>query len=161
MAACPDLALAVTVLPSVQARLVGPYSRLLLRSLEKALSGAAERISEQRCLSVLAEYADPSGRRLSAALEETGLDGPGYLSALVFLDGSASMPCFRSATVAWTSPGSRAVFLCGTRFAALAHRDPEYASIILIHEGLHTLGLSENPPSSAEINDRIGRRCRP
>jgi hypothetical protein len=29
----------------------------------------------------------------------------------------------------------------------------------LIHEVLHTLGLGENPPSSAEITERVLRHC--
>jgi hypothetical protein len=160
LVAWPDLALAVTVLPPVHARLVGPSSRLLLRSLETALARAAERISEERCRGVFADYTDAAGRPLTAILDGIGLDARGYLAGLVFLDGSASRPCGESATIAWTSPGSRAVYLCAARFTALTHRDPEFASIILIHEALHTLGLSENPPSSAEISDRVGRRCR-
>ena len=59
-----------------------------------------------------------------------------------------------------SSPGSRGVFLCGQRFAQLARRDPELASVILIHEEFHSLGLGENPPSSAEITARIAERCR-
>jgi hypothetical protein len=160
LVAWPDLALAVAVLPPVHARLVGPYSRLLLRSLEAALARAADRFSDERCRSVLGEYADGVGRPLTAVLDEIGLDARGYLGGLVFLDGSALRPCEDSANIAWTSPGSRAVYLCAARFSILAHRDPEFASIIVIHEALHTLGLSENPPSSAEISDRVGRRCR-
>jgi hypothetical protein len=33
------------------------------------------------------------------------------------------------------------------------------AEAILIHEILHTLGLGENPPSSAEITRQVWRRC--
>jgi hypothetical protein len=29
----------------------------------------------------------------------------------------------------------------------------------VIHETLHTLGLGENPPSSAEIDSAVARRC--
>ncbi len=160
IAAWPDLALAVSVLPPVQARLVGPYSRFLLHALEAALERAAERLSDERCRSLLSEFSDPAGRPLSAALAGTGLAGGDYLSRLIFLDGSASIPCANPAVLAWTSPGSRAVFLCGMRFAAASSRDRELGSVILIHEGLHTLGLGENPPSSAEISGRIWRRCR-
>src|SRR5262245_4989352 len=156
----PDLALAVSVLPPVQARLVGPYSRFLLRSLEIALARAAQRLSDERCRSVLADFADPSGRRLSDALVSTGQAPGDYLSGLVFRDGEASRPCLNDAILAWTSPGSRTIYLCGVRFAVAAHRDVELAAAILIHEGFHTLGLSENPPSSVEITARIERRCR-
>jgi len=29
----------------------------------------------------------------------------------------------------------------------------------MIHEALHTLGLGENPPTSAEITERVLARC--
>jgi hypothetical protein len=157
----PDLALAMSALPPMQARLVGPYSRFLLRSLEIALARAAERLSEERCRNVFGEFADPSGRRLSETLVATGQGAGDYLSGLVFRDGEASRPCSNEVILAWTSPGSRTVYLCGLRFAIAAHRDVELAATILIHEGFHTLGLSENPPSSVEITTRIERRCRP
>jgi hypothetical protein len=38
--------------------------------------------------------------------------------------------------------------------------DTRYAGAVVIHEILHTLGLSENPPSSKEITDRVLARCR-
>jgi hypothetical protein len=157
----PDLALAVSILPPVQARLVGPYSRFLLRSLEIALRRAAERLSDERCRSLLGEFSDPSGRRLSDALAGTGQGAGDYLGGLIFRDGAGSQPCLNELVLAWTSPGSRTVYLCGTRFAVAARRDAELVATIVIHEGLHTLGLSENPPSSVEINARIARRCRP
>jgi hypothetical protein len=34
------------------------------------------------------------------------------------------------------------------------------AQAIVIHEALHTLGLGENPPSSAEITARVLASCR-
>jgi hypothetical protein len=156
----PELAMAVSVLPPMQARLVGSYSRFLLRALEIALARAAARLSDERCRNVLDEFADPTGRRLSDTLVATGQEAGDYLSGLVFRDGEASRPCLNDVILAWTSPGSRTVYLCGIRFAVAAHRDTELAAAILIHEGFHTLGLSENPPSSVEITARIERRCR-
>ena len=38
--------------------------------------------------------------------------------------------------------------------------DPTWAEVVVIHEALHTLGLGENPPSSAEISIRVAARCR-
>jgi len=32
--------------------------------------------------------------------------------------------------------------------------------VLVIHEVLHTLGLGENPPSSATITIRVQNRCR-
>lgn len=160
-AAWPELALAVSIAPPVQARLVGPVSRFLLQSLEVALARAAQKLSDERCRLALDEFSDPSGRALSSVLAGTGLTGSEYLSRLIFLDGTATRPCADGGVLAWTSPGSRSVFVCGMRFAQTAHRDPDLAATIVIHEGFHTLGLSENPPSSAEISTRIASRCRP
>ena len=53
------------------------------------------------------------------------------------------------------------VYVCGRAFKDLAERNPERAQAIVIHEALHTLGLGENPPSSAEITARVLARCRP
>ncbi|MFI5197685.1 MAG: hypothetical protein ACHQJD_03610 [Thermoanaerobaculia bacterium] len=36
---------------------------------------------------------------------------------------------------------------------------PECQNVTVIHEQLHTLGLSENPPSSWEITKRVLQRC--
>jgi len=160
MVAWPELAAALAVMPPVQARLVGPYSRLLLRSLEAALTRAAERLSDERCRGILAEFSDPAGRPLSSVLAGTGLNGKEYLSRLVFMDGDATLPCAGGAILAWTTPGDRSIRLCAARFAVIALRDPDFAAVILIHEELHALGLSENPPSSAEISRRVGARCR-
>jgi hypothetical protein len=160
MIAWPDLAAALTVVAPAQARLVGPYSRLLLRSLEAALARAAERLSDERCRGALAEFSDPAGRPLPTVLAGTGLTQAEYLLRLVFQDGDATQPCAGGAILAWTTPGDRSIRLCATRFAAVARRDPDFAAVILIHEEFHALGLSENPPSSAEISSRIGARCR-
>jgi hypothetical protein len=46
--------------------------------------------------------------------------------------------------------------VCGTGFATRGRTFRENA---LIHEMLHTLGLRENPPSSAEISRRVAERC--
>jgi hypothetical protein len=35
----------------------------------------------------------------------------------------------------------------------------EDAAALIIHEELHSLGLAENPPSSAAITDRVISRC--
>jgi hypothetical protein len=37
---------------------------------------------------------------------------------------------------------------------------PQSAASLVIREVLHTLGLHENPPSTAEITQRVEARCR-
>jgi hypothetical protein len=38
-------------------------------------------------------------------------------------------------------------------------RDSSTSEILIIHEVLHTLGLGENPPPSADITARVMARC--
>jgi hypothetical protein len=39
------------------------------------------------------------------------------------------------------------------------HRDPGVAAALTIHEELHSLGLSENPPTSQAITAQVIARC--
>jgi len=61
--------------------------------------------------------------------------------------------------LAFTSPGSRLVFVCSRKFADLTFGDWDLARAVVIHEALHSLGLGENPPSSLEITARVRARC--
>ena len=64
-----------------------------------------------------------------------------------------------SGAVATTSPGSRFVMICGKQFLEAHAAGDGYAADLIIHEELHSLGLGENPPSSAEITARVIARC--
>jgi hypothetical protein len=41
----------------------------------------------------------------------------------------------------------------------VARQDGVTVELVLIHELLHSLGLGENPPSSAEITRQVTKRC--
>ncbi len=56
-------------------------------------------------------------------------------------------------------PGSRVVWVCSSRLTARARENRRGVEIVLIHELLHTLGLEENPPTSAAINVAVNYRC--
>jgi hypothetical protein len=58
--------------------------------------------------------------------------------------------------MAFTHPGAQVIRVCGRQFR---DHDSESATIIVIHEFLHTLGLGENPPTSQEITARVAARC--
>ena len=82
----------------------------------------------------------------------------GYLARLVIRYGEfpkGSGRCAVAGAAAFTAAGA-AVFVCGTNFQTRGRGFRENA---LIHEMLHTLGLRENPPSSAEISRRVAERC--
>ena len=51
-------------------------------------------------------------------------------------DGRGNARCLRGRTLAFTSPGSRAVWACPT-FALEQRRDPGFAEATIIHETLH------------------------
>jgi hypothetical protein len=81
-----------------------------------------------------------------------------HLARLRIHDGEipkGSRRCASPGAAAFTSGGA-AVFVCGTNFHSRGRTFRENA---LIHEMLHTLGLRENPPSSAEISRRVAERC--
>jgi len=71
---------------------------------------------------------------------------------LLSADGSVRRRCKRGEAFAFTTPGSRLVYVCGPQLKSLAARSPSRAQAVIIHETLHTLGLGEDPPSPAEHN---------
>jgi hypothetical protein len=139
-------------------------SRLLPASggvaLHWAVVGARQRLEQPACQSLLSEYSDASGRTLQENLEALGETAGTYLARIVFADGSGRRRCSGDEAYAFTTTGSREVYVCGRAFKALAGRDPVKAQAIVIHEALHTLGLGENPPSSKEITARVLAKCR-
>jgi hypothetical protein len=126
-----------------------------------AVAVAKGRLSSQSCAAVLLDFTDVrTGRRLSETLAATGQSAAGYLAgSVVFLNGDGIGPCRHFSTLAFTSPGSRVIFVCRSRFVAVLVRDKGLAANVLVHETLHSLGLGENPPSSEEISHRIQARC--
>jgi hypothetical protein len=149
----------------------GPASRSNVRiederaaaAVRRAVAGASERLKEPACQALLYEFRDASGRRLHENLEATGQSSERYLATRVFFYEGYRLPTCRSrrATkgLAVTQPGSRAVFVCTTRFTDLEKRSPAEAQAVVIHELLHTLGLGENPPASDEITAAVIEAC--
>lgn len=135
-------------------------ARYFAGAVQRALVGARRRLERPACQRLFSEFADTRGRPLTDALEEKSTSGEEHLATLIFYDGSAHPPCDRAATLAFTWPGSPIVFVCTAKFTSTARRDPFLAEAALIHEGLHTLGLGENPPTSAAITSRVMSRCR-
>ena len=128
-------------------------------AVDRALSGARRRLERPACQRLFAEFQDGAGRPLREALDGKGLSGPEHLASLLFYDGTTQAPCALDRTLAFTSPGSTVVFVCPTQFVRESRRDPFLAEAALIHEGLHSLGLRENPPTSAAITSRVMSHC--
>jgi hypothetical protein len=137
-------------------RIAAPFSA---GTVERALVGARRRLAQPSCQRIFSEFADKNGRPLVEALEEKGTSGPEHLGTLFFYDGSEEPQCQSEATLAFTSVGSAVVFVCPTQFTRAARRNPFLAEAAIIHEGLHTLGLGENPPTSTAITSRVMFRC--
>ena len=125
-----------------------------------AVARAAERLEKPGCPAVLSDFHDSrTGSLLSDRLAETGQSPSGYLRWLTFSSGVGLRPCEKRTTLAYTSPGSRVVFVCREQFARAVARDEGFAANIVVHEALHTLGLTENPPTPNEITKAVEARC--
>src|SRR5262245_47335995 len=128
-------------------------------SVRKAIEGAWRRLDRQECRRVLLDFSDASGKTLDANLS-LGRSASEWLADLRFVDVSHQPRCQSHDRVAFTEPGHRVVFLCGSHFAnPLFSLRGTPGEMIVIHEMLHTLGLRENPPTSDAITKQVARRC--
>jgi hypothetical protein len=141
---------------------VEPDSRAILVTgpaaleITTALRGALRKLDNPACQQLLDDFTDREGRPLRDNLGT--LTAAEYLARLLIHDGEipkGSHRCASPGAAAFTAGGA-AVFVCGTNFRTRGRTFRENA---LIHEMLHTLGLRENPPSSAEISRRVAERC--
>lgn len=130
----------------------------LTQAVTRALGGAQRRLGDARCAQIFSDFKDGQGRPLKANLEALGMDADRYLEIVHFRDGQAVRPCQRGGIVAATMPGSRVVWVCPA-FMQQQLSDAGHAEAIILHEVLHSLGLGENPPSSAQITAVVLRRC--
>lgn len=133
-----------------------PYVR---DTAQRVLEGAEEWLSFPNCQRLFSEFADQGGRHLAVKLTELAVSPGEYLRWIIFEDGTDRRQCRQAGVVAFTSPGSRVVYLCGRDFMRGAQRAPEEARAAIVHEMLHSLGLGENPPSSKEISNRVKQQC--
>ena len=157
------LAFAGAAAPAAQGR--GGWPRLDIpdpvgrQAARQALELAWQRLAGTSCADTLCAFTDPAGRPLGERLQALAVDLPTYLTLVVFIDGSRERPCM-SGVFAFTAPGSRVVRLCLDEIKRTWAQNPEHTVASFIHEMLHTLGLGENPPASAEITRRILAGCR-
>jgi hypothetical protein len=130
-------------------------------ALYGALDRAARWLERPACRAVFAAFRDRQGRSLRERLADFDLEPAEYLRLIVFVEGRDLASCRRGSILAVTAPGSRVVFVCGREFARAWSRQSHHAAVVPLHEALHSLGLAENPPSSAEIDAEVLRRCGP
>lgn len=154
---------AVAQVPAAAARGTGGYHILLTgkaRLMVKfALEGALRRLARPQCQQLFTDFADPAGHTLSNTLAALGQTPEEAMAALYFVEGDESIQCHSDGTrAAFTVPGIRVIHVCGTRFVDRFARRTA-GEILMIHELLHTLGLGEDPPTSAQITDAAWTRC--
>ena len=135
-----------------------PLSAFDAGALDRAKARAAQKLQDPVCQQVLSDFKDAQGRPLQENLQKWGVSPAEYLEMIPFLDGSSSNLCRWGKVDFVSAPGVPRVFVCAP-FAATQLRDPGTAEAEVIHEMLHTLGLGENPPTSAEITSRVKGRC--
>jgi len=128
------------------------------QALEAALVEAWKQLSEASCQALLTEFTDQRGHTLAENIPKNAGSLQNYLARIVFVDGSDARSCARGA-LAVTEPGSRVVRVCSSRLVWTWQQNSRHVVAALIHEALHTLGLGENPPTSAEITSRVLKRC--
>lgn len=129
--------------------------------VEQAIDSASRRLGTSECQRVLSDFRDGSGTPLEIKLTAIGVTPAEYLAHWIwFVDGSDQTQCVKYHTNAFTQPRSRVVFICGQRIVnAVSSTASSERDVVIIHEMLHTLGLGENPPSSAEITKQVMARC--
>lgn len=125
----------------------------------KAIAGAAQWLASAGCQELFGDFRDSQGRVLGERLNALGVDGAGYLGLVLFVDDPRTGTCALPGRLAYTSPGSRVVYLCGRDFERAWRADAGQAKAAVIHEILHSLGLGESPPSPRFITHRILERC--
>ena len=76
---------------------------------------AAARLAQGRLYD---EFHDQRGRPLTEKLEALGVDIQKFLRLVHFRDGTYQSQCESGSTLAFTSPGSRVVWVCSRPFVA-------------------------------------------
>jgi hypothetical protein len=129
-------------------------------AVRRAVLSVKRRLDDEECQQVFHDFKSTTlDRPLSELLEAWGQSPADHLASLVFKDGSGQPGCANPGVLAHTRVGSDTVYICATQFTRAVAADPTFAEIVLIHELLHTVGLSENPPTSREITARVTQRC--
>jgi hypothetical protein len=128
-------------------------------AVEGTVQGAAARLSRPGCQDVLADFADESGVTLQERLVGRGSSVAEAFAALRFVDSRTAPQCSTGTILAFTQTGSPAIHVCAGSFMKRSMRNRMAAEMIVIHEFLHTLGLSENPPASQAITAQVTLRC--
>lgn len=136
----------------------GRSNESLVAAVSAAVRDASRRLADPGCQQIFSDFQDRAGQSLARVLEAKGETGSSYVRWIIFYNGSEEALCLHRAKVAGTNPGDRIVHVC-PQFTRTQRADPGYAAALIIHEQLHSLGVGEDPPSSAAITRQIIARC--
>lgn len=153
----------------------GSMNRVIRADVAAARAIALRKLESPTCRMVFSDFADSEGRSLRSNLETRGETAADLMRRLTFLNGSGESPCKHDGVLAFTTPRTTGISICGPAFRKALRNQPDLAANILIHEELHSLGLQElsrfarppmrqekngnRPPTSSEINDGVAARC--
>jgi hypothetical protein len=124
-------------------------------TLRRSVAGAHRRLERPECQRVFTDFVDERGRPLQERLDALGMTGQEFLGFMGFYEGAGTGRCVSGGVVAFTQPGSLAIRVC----PQMARQSPDRAEFVVLHEMLHSLGLGENPPTSADITRQVEARC--
>lgn len=136
----------------------GRSNESLVVAVNAAVRDASRRLADPECQKIFSDFQDRAGQTLARVLEAKRETGRSYVHWIIFYNASEEGLCLHRAKVAGTNPGDRIVHVC-PQFTRTQRTDPGYAATLIIHEQLHSLGLGEDPPSSAAITRQIIARC--
>jgi hypothetical protein len=128
-------------------------------AVNDAIRGALDRLDDARCRALFTDFREPSGRTLQEVLDAGEETAQSRLRSLAFRDGRRRSSCQPPSPIAFTTPGSLVIYVCGREFRSAAERSRALADAVVIHELLHSLGLGENPPTPKAITDAVLARC--
>jgi len=126
--------------------------------VQRAIETAAARLALAECQKVFTDFVTADRVPLSRVLAELKTTPEDYLTqGIWFMEGDREPQCRGRDIAAFTEKGSRVIYVCSSRVTAQYITDGD---LIVIHEMLHSLGLGENPPTSAQITKAVWARCR-
>jgi hypothetical protein len=130
--------------------------------VRQAIAKAVAALEAPECQRVLTDFIDPAGRTLQENLDALERNPAQFLTELWFLDASLERGCLDNHISAYTTPGTRVIYVCASRFAqAHGALGGPFGTAVIIHEMLHALGLGENGPhpTPEQITRRVLKRC--
>jgi len=137
---------------------VSPVDPFLAAAADAAIAAAESQLLHPRCETIFSDFHEPSGAPLRAALDRLGVSGGAFLRSLKYANGE-HLPLCEPGVLAGTRTGGRVIYLCGSRFVSAQRSNPRLGAALILHEALHALGLSENPPTSLQITAGVLGKC--